>query len=94
MILDIDPRRSSEGIVLHVIHDTPTGSKKEWLKWGADHAFVHFLKDVLYKIDGDAIAIYPGDYVMSSPRAGAGPRTCLTGLRKRPPTQLERKSCN
>ncbi|KAL8649916.1 MAG: hypothetical protein Q9210_004122 [Variospora velana] len=61
-LLDIDPNNSPEGIVLHVIHETPTRSKKEWLHCGAEHSFVHFLKEVLFKIDGDTIAIYPGNY--------------------------------
>ncbi|KAI4147549.1 MAG: hypothetical protein LQ341_001771, partial [Variospora aurantia] len=61
-LLDIDPNNSPEGIVLHVIDESLTRSKKEWLHWGAEHSFVHFLKEVLYKIDGDAIAIYPGNY--------------------------------
>ncbi|KAI4169761.1 MAG: hypothetical protein LQ348_007221, partial [Seirophora lacunosa] len=61
-LLDIDPNSSLEGIVLHVIHETPAPSKKEWLRWGANNSFVDFLKEVLYKIDGDAIAIYPGNY--------------------------------
>ncbi|KAL9017283.1 MAG: hypothetical protein Q9185_005374 [Variospora sp. 1 TL-2023] len=61
-LLDIDPNNSPEGIVLHVINESLTRSKKEWLHWGAEHSFVHFLKEVLYKIDGDAIAIYPGNY--------------------------------
>ena len=64
-ILDIDPRVSPTGIVLHVIHHTPTGNKKEWLQWAARHSFIQFMLEVLYKIDGDSIAIYPGDYVGS-----------------------------
>lgn len=62
-LLDIDPRVSSKGIVLHVVRDTPTGNKKEWLQWGGKHSFAQFMLEVLYKIDGDTIAIYPGDYV-------------------------------
>ncbi|KAL8719416.1 MAG: hypothetical protein Q9225_003581 [Loekoesia sp. 1 TL-2023] len=65
-LLDIDPRVSSKGIVLHVIRDTPTGNKKEWLQWGAKLSFVQFMLEVLYKIDGDAIAIYPGDYAANN----------------------------
>ncbi|KAL8937324.1 MAG: hypothetical protein Q9216_004482 [Gyalolechia sp. 2 TL-2023] len=62
-LLNIDPRVSPKGILLHVVRDTPTGSEKEWLQWGPKQSFVQFMLEVLYKIDGDAIAIYPGDYV-------------------------------
>ncbi|KAL9593848.1 MAG: hypothetical protein Q9219_007357 [cf. Caloplaca sp. 3 TL-2023] len=61
-LLDIDPRVSHKGIVLHVIRNTPTGGKTEWLHWGPKHTFVRFMLEVLYKIDNDAIAIYPGDH--------------------------------
>lgn len=66
-LLHIDPRKASEGILLHVIHDPVTDLKKEWLRWNAEHSFTHFLNEVLYKIDGDTIAIYPGDYVYHPP---------------------------
>lgn len=67
-LLDIDPGESSEGIVLHVVRETPAGVMKEWLQWGKEQTFVQFMQDILYKIDGDAIAIYPGDYVCPSSR--------------------------
>ncbi|KAL8920855.1 MAG: hypothetical protein Q9208_006027 [Pyrenodesmia sp. 3 TL-2023] len=66
-LLHIDPRKSSEGILLHVMHDQATGHKKEWLRWNAGHSFTHFLNEVLYKIDGDTTAIYPGDYLSLIP---------------------------
>ncbi|KAL8859639.1 MAG: hypothetical protein Q9178_003753 [Gyalolechia marmorata] len=57
-LLDIDPRKSSIGIVLRVKRERPS----EWLRWNSSMTFVQFLLEVLYKIDGQAIAIYPGDY--------------------------------
>ncbi|KAL8773642.1 MAG: hypothetical protein Q9209_001408 [Squamulea sp. 1 TL-2023] len=56
--LDVDPRNSSRGIVLHVKRETPG----EWLRWKAPMTFLEFMLEILYKIDGEAIAIYPGDY--------------------------------
>lgn len=58
-LLNIDPRKSSQGIVLHVKREDP-----EWLKWSARHTFNDFLLEVLYKIDSDEIAIYPGNHVI------------------------------
>ncbi|KAL8777895.1 MAG: hypothetical protein Q9213_007662 [Squamulea squamosa] len=57
--LDVDPRKSRRGIVLHVKRETPG----EWLRWKSPMTFLEFMLEVLYKIDGEAIAIYPGDYV-------------------------------
>lgn len=58
-LLNIDPRKSSIGIVLRVKRERPS----EWLRWNSSMTFIQFLLEVLYKIDDQAIAIYPGDYV-------------------------------
>ncbi|KAL8916335.1 MAG: hypothetical protein Q9172_006355 [Xanthocarpia lactea] len=57
-LLKIDPRKSSMGIVLRVKREIPS----EWLRWNSSMTFIQFLLEVLYKIDSQAIAIYPGDY--------------------------------
>ncbi|KAL8633185.1 hypothetical protein Q9189_001085 [Teloschistes chrysophthalmus] len=61
-LLDIDPRSSEVGIVLHVKRPESATQRKEWLKWSSDHSFNHFLLDVFYKIDSSEIVIYPGNY--------------------------------
>ncbi|KAL8714557.1 MAG: hypothetical protein Q9220_001505 [cf. Caloplaca sp. 1 TL-2023] len=61
-LLDIDPPKSTAGIVIHVVRDLPPGTQKEWLRWGPEQSFINFMLEILYKIDGDTIAIYPGDY--------------------------------
>ncbi|KAL8966525.1 MAG: hypothetical protein Q9183_003336, partial [Haloplaca sp. 2 TL-2023] len=61
-LLGIDPRESSKGIILHVRHTGQAGGDKEWLKWSARHTFNDFLIQVLYKIDGDEVAIYPPEH--------------------------------
>lgn len=68
-----EPSSSESSIVLHVIPEATAtgGGKKEWLHWGANDTFRQFMQDILYKIDGEAIAIYPGDYVR--PHAPAPP---------------------
>ena len=58
-LLNIDPRLSDVGIVLRVKRRIAS----EWLSWKSTMTFLQFQLEVLYKIDGDAIAIYPGDYV-------------------------------
>ncbi len=58
-LLNIDPRKSSIGIVLRVKRERPS----ERLRWNSSMTFIQFLLEVLYKIDGQAVAIYPGDYV-------------------------------
>ena len=63
-LLGIDPRESSQGIILHVRHPGQAGGDKEWLKWSARHTFNDFLIQVLYKIDGDEVAIYPPEHVI------------------------------
>ncbi|KAL8697534.1 MAG: hypothetical protein Q9201_007081 [Fulgogasparrea decipioides] len=65
-LLDIDPRESELGIVLHVKREAPVGQRKEWLQWSKNHSLTEFLTEVLYKIDGDEVAIYPGDYEESN----------------------------
>ncbi|KAL9026063.1 MAG: hypothetical protein Q9196_005217 [Gyalolechia fulgens] len=82
-ILDIDPRVSSKGILLHVIRETSTGSKKEWLQWGPKHSFVQFMLEVLYKIDGDTIAIYPGDYEESNDSTDMRMRETAENMRRK-----------
>ncbi|CAL8576744.1 hypothetical protein XPA_002609 [Xanthoria parietina] len=57
-LLNIDPRLSDVGIVLRVKRRIAS----EWLSWKSTMTFLQFQLEVLYKIDGDAIAIYPGDY--------------------------------
>ncbi|KAL8690475.1 MAG: hypothetical protein Q9218_004084 [Villophora microphyllina] len=61
-LLNIDPRVSDLGIVLHVKRSDPATQTKEWLKWSKEHSFNHFLLEVFYKIDKSDIVIYPGDY--------------------------------
>lgn len=58
-LLNIDPRLSSMGVVLRVKRE----NSSEWLCWKAPMTFLQFQLEVLYKIDREAIAIYPGDYV-------------------------------
>ncbi|KAL8948210.1 MAG: hypothetical protein Q9222_005585 [Ikaeria aurantiellina] len=70
-LLDVDPRQSAAGIVIHVIRDLPPGAEKEWLRWIPGQSFVDFMLEVLYKIDGDRIAIYPGDHEESDPSTTA-----------------------
>ncbi|KAL8814931.1 MAG: hypothetical protein Q9223_005892, partial [Gallowayella weberi] len=65
-LLNIDPRKSEDGIVLH----TKRGRPGEWLRWEASMSFNDFMLEILYKIDDDAIAIYPGDY--EEPDDGTG----------------------
>lgn len=60
-LLNIDPRMSEEGIVLHTRRERPG----EWLRWEASMSFNDFMLEILYKIDDDVIAIYPGFYVSS-----------------------------
>ncbi|KAL8749030.1 MAG: hypothetical protein Q9184_006966 [Pyrenodesmia sp. 2 TL-2023] len=81
-LLHIDPRKASEGIRLHVMHDPATNQKKEWLRWNAEHSFVHFLNEVLYKIDGDTIAIYPGDYEETTDSTRALMTSTARGMRQ------------
>ncbi|KAI4250126.1 MAG: hypothetical protein L6R40_000298 [Gallowayella cf. fulva] len=57
-LLNIDPRMSEEGIVLHTRRERPG----EWLRWEASMSFNDFMLEILYKIDDDVIAIYPGFY--------------------------------
>ncbi|KAL8724862.1 MAG: hypothetical protein Q9181_006643, partial [Wetmoreana brouardii] len=65
-LLGVDPQESELGIVLHVKREAQVGQRKEWLQWSKKHSLTEFLTEVLYKIDGDEIAIYPGDYEESS----------------------------
>ncbi|KAL8685667.1 MAG: hypothetical protein Q9224_005727, partial [Gallowayella concinna] len=65
-LLNIDPRKSKNGIVLHTKRDRLS----EWLRWGASMSFKDFMLEILYKIDDDAIAIYPADY--EEPDDGTG----------------------
>ncbi|KAI4192320.1 MAG: hypothetical protein LQ346_004365 [Caloplaca aetnensis] len=83
-LLNIDPRASSEGILLHVLHRHPPAAngKKEWLRWTADHSFTHFLTQVLYKIDGGTIAIYPGDHEETTDSMRALVASTARGLRE------------
>ncbi|KAL9636809.1 MAG: hypothetical protein Q9204_002109 [Flavoplaca sp. TL-2023a] len=57
-LLDIDPRISSIGILLRVKRERSS----EWLRWNSSLTFLRFCLEVLYKIDAEVIAIYPGDY--------------------------------
>ncbi|KAL8650673.1 MAG: hypothetical protein Q9226_005044, partial [Calogaya cf. arnoldii] len=57
-LLNIDPEKSSTGILLRVNRERPG----EWLHWNSGMTFVRFLLEVLYKIDREAITIYPGDH--------------------------------
>ncbi|KAL8886821.1 MAG: hypothetical protein Q9215_005513 [Flavoplaca cf. flavocitrina] len=57
-LLNIDPRRSSIGILLRVKRE----GSSEWLCWNSSLTFLRFCLEVLYKIDAEVIAIYPGDY--------------------------------
>ncbi|KAI4176006.1 MAG: hypothetical protein LQ343_001288 [Gyalolechia ehrenbergii] len=82
-LLGIDPRVSPKGILLHVIRETPTGSKKEWLQWGPKQSFVQFMLEVLYKIDGDAIAIYPGDHEESNDSTEIRMRETAKNMRRK-----------
>ncbi|KAL8730882.1 MAG: hypothetical protein Q9166_003809 [cf. Caloplaca sp. 2 TL-2023] len=57
-LLNIDPRKPNQGVVLHVMREGP----REWLRWKAYMSFNEWMLEILYKIDGELIAIYPGDY--------------------------------
>ncbi|KAL8903779.1 MAG: hypothetical protein Q9207_003703 [Kuettlingeria erythrocarpa] len=83
-LLNIDPRASSEGILLHVLHRHPAAAngQKGWLRWTADHSTTHFLTQVLYKIDGDSIAIYPGDHEETTDSMRALVASTARGLRE------------
>ncbi|KAL8997142.1 MAG: hypothetical protein Q9169_003525 [Polycauliona sp. 2 TL-2023] len=58
-LLDIDPRKSITGITIRVKREGPS----EWLRWDTSMEFPQFMLDILYKVDGEAISIYPGAYV-------------------------------
>ena len=58
-LLNIDPRESRIGILLRVKRERSS----EWLRWNSSLTFLRFCLEVLYKIDAEVIAIYPGDYV-------------------------------
>lgn len=58
-LLNIDPRKSSIGILLRVKRE----GSSEWLCWNSSMTFLRFCLEVLYKIDAEVIGIYPGDYV-------------------------------
>ena len=62
-LLGIDPKTSNRGILIRVDRELPFGSDIEWLPWHAPKTFNEFLQEIFYKIDGNAIKIYPGDYV-------------------------------
>ncbi|KAL8870738.1 MAG: hypothetical protein Q9174_003283 [Haloplaca sp. 1 TL-2023] len=75
-LLGIDPRASREGIILHVRRPGQAREDKEWLKWSARHTFNDFLMQILYKIDGDEIAIYPPEY--TEPNISTAMNTIVT----------------